>query len=433
VNNIIQKLFFLFFILLCFIVLTTCKKLEKAMFVITGKVTDVLANSAEASGQVIDMGEGATQYGHCYAKTPNVTVDGSKTQLGVPTGIGSFTSQLTNLEAGTQYYIKAYISNGNETVYGKEIYFNTIVGSPTITTTAITSVTSVTAICGGSISSDGGASVTARGVCWNTSTSPTTANNKTTDGTGTGSFASSLTDLSINTTYYVRAYATNSVGTAYGNQEYFTTDPTTVTDIDGNIYNVVRIGKQLWMKENLKTIKYNDATTIPLVTDNTAWSNLTTPGYCLYDNDAPTYKDTYGILYNWYAASTTNLCPTGWHVPSDDEWKELERFLGMSHAEADNYGLRGTDEGGKLKETSTAYWMSPNTGATNESNFSALGAGFRNDDGEFGNIFIWGDWWSASMGSTTTAWARTLHYDDAKVYRGNYYKKLGFSVRCIKN
>jgi hypothetical protein len=223
-KNILSKSFFILSLLLGFVVCSTCTKLEKAMLVTTGDVTNILTNTADASGLIIDLGDGATQHGHCYAITPNVTIASSKTELGIPPGTGGFTSRLTNLTAGTKYYIKAYITNGPETAYGSETSFTTVSASlPTLTTTAIASVTTTTASSGGNISNDGGAPVTARGVCWNTTTSPTTANSKTTDGTGTGSFISSLTSLTANTTYYIRAYATNSAGTAYGNELTFKT------------------------------------------------------------------------------------------------------------------------------------------------------------------------------------------------------------------
>ena len=194
------------------------------MLVTTGDVSNISINSAEASGEIIDLGNGAAQHGHCYSTSPNATVAGSKTELGVPPGNGGFTSELTNLEAGTKYYIKAYLSNGSETVYGKEISFSTLSPSvPTLTTTAVTSITTTTASSGGNITSDGGASVTVRGVCWNTITAPTISNSKTSDGTGTGTFTSNLTGLIPGTIYYVRAYATNSVGTAYGDEVTFTT------------------------------------------------------------------------------------------------------------------------------------------------------------------------------------------------------------------
>jgi len=238
-----QKLFFLLLLFVLLMVPTTCKKLEKTMLVSTGEVTNLLTNSADVSGVVVDMGNGATQYGHCYATSPNPTIAGSKTQLGVP-ATGGFTSQLTNLTAGTKYYIKAYLSSGTETVYGKEINFTTVAASvPTLTTTEITSVTTTTAAGGGNVTSEGGAPVTARGVCWNTATGPTTStgNSKTSDGTGSGSFNSNISGLTSGTTYFVRSYAINSAGTAYGNEQTFTTSavasvvPTLTTTTIGSI------------------------------------------------------------------------------------------------------------------------------------------------------------------------------------------------------
>ncbi|MBI5010148.1 MAG: fibrobacter succinogenes major paralogous domain-containing protein, partial [Bacteroidia bacterium] len=137
-----------------------------------------------------------------------------------------------------------------------------------------------------------------------------------------------------------------------------------VSDIDGNVYQTVTIGTQVWMKENLKTTKLNDGIALPNVIDNAAWAALTTTGYCWYNNDATTYKSTYGALYNWYAVNTGKLCPIGWHVPSDDEWTLLTTFRG-------GYSVAG----GKLKETGTLHWTSPNTGATNETGFTALPGG----------------------------------------------------------
>jgi uncharacterized protein (TIGR02145 family) len=210
-------------LLLCFTVTSTCRKIEKSMLVSTGEVTGIETNSAEASGMVVDLGDGATQHGHCYGTVPNVTVAGSRTQLGKPSA-GGFTSQLTGLTAGTKYYVKAYISSASETVYGKEIPFTTSAASlPVLTTAAITTVTFTTATSGGEVTSDGGAPVTERGVCWNTASGPSVTNSKTTDASGTGVFTSNLSGLTPGTTYYVRAYATSAAGTAYGNELIFTT------------------------------------------------------------------------------------------------------------------------------------------------------------------------------------------------------------------
>jgi len=180
------------------------------------------------------------------------------------------------------------------------------------------------------ITSDEGKSITARGVCWSTNQDLTIADNKTTNSSGVGIFVSYIIGLTPNTTYHLRAYATNSNGTGYGSAISFATKSSigTITDIDGNYYTTVTIGTQVWMVENLKTTKYNDGTGIPLVTDNTVWCNLSTPGYCWYNNDETTYKNPYGALYNWHTVHTGKLCPSGWHVPTDSEWITLTSYFG---------------------------------------------------------------------------------------------------------
>ena len=208
----------------------------------------------------------------------------------------------------------------------------------------------------------------------------------------------------------------------------------TVTDIDGNVYQTVTIGDQVWMAENLKVTHYRNGDPIPNVTDSTEWVGLSTGAYCNYNND-DAYVGTYGRLYNWYAVGDSrNIAPAGWHVPSDEEWKQLEMYLGMSQTEADERGDRGTDEGGKMKESGTSHWNSPNTGATNESGFSALPGGRRvcGSDGCFGSMGNHGYFWSSTE-YYSSAWERSLHYYGAWVSRGSFYKRSGFSVRCVKD
>jgi hypothetical protein len=208
----------------------------------------------------------------------------------------------------------------------------------TITTTAVTNITGTTAVSGGDITNDGGSLVTQRGVCYSTSTNPTTANSTIISGSGTGSFTSNLTALSANTTYYVRAYAINSAGTAYGNQVSFTTtsgsgsgisNPGPGVTFNGYTYSTIILGNgQEWMAENLRTTSYANGDPIPNVTDGPQWSNLFGTGAWAHYNNDSQYENPYGKLYNWYTiADIRNICPTGWHVPSDAEWTILREMV----------------------------------------------------------------------------------------------------------
>jgi uncharacterized protein (TIGR02145 family) len=195
-----------------------------------------------------------------------------------------------------------------------------------------------------------------------------------------------------------------------------------ITDIDGNVYTSVKIGTQEWMVENLKTTRYNDGSAIPLVTSDTAWSNLKTPGYCWYNNDAPAYKNTYGALYNWYTVNTGRLCPKGWHVPSNDEWKILTTFLGG-----------GDIAGGKLKEAGFTHWRSPNSAATNEMGFTALPGGCRYGNGSFYMRGLYGFWWTTSEDISGGAFTRGMDDDETDVSKHTGVKGVGASVRCVRD
>ena len=296
---------------------------------------------------------------------------------------------------------------------------------PVLTTNSCSSITQTTAKCGGNVTSDGGSIITARGVCWSKNQNPTIVDNKTTDNMGAGEFTSNITGLLTNTSYYVRAYATNSAGTGYGSTMFFTTlqaNGAMVADVDGNVYYAVAIGTQVWLVENLMTTKYRDGTSIPNITDNTAWNNLTSGSYCDYEN-SPSNSQLYGRLYNYFTVSDNhNLCPVGWHVPSDAEWTTLAAYLG------------GDDlAGGKIKETDVTHWQTPNEGATNESGFTALPSGYRAITGQYSlkgaNCFLW----SSTESNSTNAWHRLLYYNESRAGRFEGNMNSGFSVRCIKD
>jgi uncharacterized protein (TIGR02145 family) len=202
----------------------------------------------------------------------------------------------------------------------------------------------------------------------------------------------------------------------------------TIKDVDGNIYPTIGIGSQIWMAENLKTTKYNDGTAIPLIIDEKEWEGLITPACCLYKYNPDVYKTTYGILYNSFVVSKGNLCPMGWHVPTDEEWTVLTNFLG------------GEDvAGGKLKEEGTVHWESfPGLVATNESKFTALGSG--------GYIFsttlnMWEFYpinqgcflWSCTVYYNNDLWGRALYFDNNRISGYIFGESFGCSVRCVKD
>jgi uncharacterized protein (TIGR02145 family) len=198
-------------------------------------------------------------------------------------------------------------------------------------------------------------------------------------------------------------------------------DISTVKDQDGNTYKTAKIGNRTWIIENLKTTKLNDGTAIPIVLDKKAWSELSTPAYCWYNNDTIN-KNEYGALYNGYTIFTGKLCPMGWHVSANDEWSELITVLG-----GDNVA------GGKLKESGINHWSDPNEGATNESLFTALPGGSRYTSGLFISIKNLGYWWSPVERNTYNSWYRSMYYRDNAVNRNFIDSTNGFSVRCVKN
>ena len=222
----------------------------------------------------------------------------------------------------------------------------------------------------------------------------------------------------------------------------------TVTDYDGNMYKWVRIEDQVWMAENLKTSHYADGSAIPYVEGGVEWANLTytDKAYCWY-YDSIANKDIYGGLYTWAAAMNSanssdanpsgvqGVCPDEWHLPSDAEWKELEMFLGMSQSGADDTNFRGTDEGGKLKETGTSHWCSPNKGATNESGFTALAGGSMSSGGWWYQEHILSYFWVATKYeySVSSSWFRCQSCIEAGVFRGRSGGSNGHSVRCVKD
>lgn len=386
----------------------------------TSVPTSINAYSALLGGSISSDGNATvTERGVCYSSNQNPTTSSPKLTMG--SGSGSFSGTVSGLSSSTNYYARAYAINSQGTAYGNQVTFTTA-SLPTVNTTAITAFNTNSASCGGNVVSDGGATITARGVCWSKNQNPTISDSFSSDGTGLGLYTSSLNGLTLNTTYYVRAYVTTSNGTAYGNQLSFTTDPISIVDIEGNVYKVVRIGTQLWMAENLKTTTYQDGSAIPNATDDNSWTRTNSGAYCWYSNSV-SYKDQYGALYNWYAVNTTKLCPTGWRVPNDGDWTYLTTYLG-------GQSVAGT----KMK--STTGWHNTlrnyDGNGTNSSGFTGLPGGVRTPFlGPFDLIGTQGFWWSSSQ-QYGFGWNLTLYLDYDKAYQNTDDYHSGFSVRCIR-
>ena len=369
------------------------------------------------------------------------------TSSGVPTNVAAFENDAHYI---TEAQFTTILTALNSTLDSLRNRIAELEAAPptsgSVTISPVTNITEHTAMCGGEVLTDGGMPIIERGLCWSTSHNPTTNDSHTMDGAGTGSFTSILTGLAAGTTFYVRAYAVNSVGTAYSGEISFTTVTdacqgiTTVTDIDGNVYNTVSIGNQCWMKENLRTTKYANGTAITYGGSNTS----TTVAY--YYSLSGNYY--YGKLYNWKAmmggasSSAANpsgvqgVCPDGWHVPSDAEWNQLTDYVSSQS----QYCCSNNTEYIAKALASTSGWVTHTAtcavGDTpsdnNATGFSALPAGNRHTgyytSSGYGALF-----WSATEASDTHAYILALNYTNPLVWRDSDNKYGGYSVRCVRD
>lgn len=311
---------------------------------------------------------------------------------------------------------------------------------PTLTTTELSNFTYNSATCKGIITSDGGATITDRGICWGLNPNPTIDDIKTTDSTGgTGSFTVNITGLRNNATFFARTYATNSEGTNYGQEISFTlwlnVADNAAIDVDNNSYSSVKIGNQVWLSENLVATHYRNGDPIQNLTmlHDEQWVTATTGAYCDY-NDLSENAGLYGHLYNWYTVNDSrNVCPTGWHIPTKDDWQTLIDYLGGTDVAA--FQLKDNGSNGNL-------WTESNFISNYASGFSALPAGIRtsnlNNPTKSNYLTLGSDgvfWAKEAYGDFNPHLAYYAHINSTgwAVVDYNANKIAGLSIRCIKD
>lgn len=419
----------------------SCKKSEIPQ-INTLPVSGITQTTAQTGGEITgNGGEVIISRGVVWSASSEPTLEHHDGMTMDGSGDGLFNSTMTGLVPGTAYFARAFATNEVGTAYGNTILFNTNIDStmlPIVTTDSVTYILHNSSIVYGNIVSEGGTSITVQGICWNTTGNPDITDLRSTTSGNQGSFSHVLSGLTPATTYYARAYATNSIGTAYGADVQFTTlgpltgipcaDMPILTDFNGNIYNTVQIGTQCWMRENLRVRNFNDGIDIQNITSDTVWYKLylsPAPARCWYQNDSAANAELYGSLYNWYAVVTGKLCPTDWHVPSKAEWEVMQNYLGGQSI-----------AGGSMK--ATTHWNSPNTGATNVSGFTALPGGRRSPfgGGAFHGFGEFTSWWSSTIDipvGAGEAWFHSVAYQTSLFYTNSIILTAGYSVRCIKS
>jgi uncharacterized protein (TIGR02145 family) len=331
----------------------------------------------------------------------------------------NISSTLTGLKESTLYHFRVKAQSLAGTITGKDQIFTTLT-LPMAKTDKPYAITSSSAYLRGKVNSNDlpakiifeygltreyGDSIEAKG-------SPLT-------GISDKDAFASLKGLKSGVTYHYRVKAVSQAGMTFGSDIKFTT-PLLVQDIVGNIYNTVAIGNQKWMAENLHTFRLNDGGIILHVINENKWSRLKKPAYCWYNNDSISNNVSYGALYNWFTVNTSKLCPTGWRVPNNTDWKTLIDYLG---------GI--SQSGNRLKEAGLTHWREPNTGATNESGFSALPGGSRDFIGNFSNLGFKAQWWSLNDTALKNGWCLGVDFITSGVTNFYLNKTEGLSVRCV--
>lgn len=432
--------YILFIILIPILFTLNCKKLEivELTKIKTGDVSDIGLSSANVSSIFVDASANVTEFGHCWNTSANPTIDNFKDATNSSAGKGIFTNQLTDLESNTTYYVRPFAVDNGEIIYGVQVSFITLVIPLSLNPSINGSIWDMASKLSIVWTEDITGNVTLK----------LRKNGEFVQDISTGIPADDgqynwfvPAQLLAGLDYSIEIVSEDN-GNIFHESDFFTINAQktgTVNDIDGNTYPTIKIGEQWWMAKNLITLNYADGT--PLI-DGIVAGDITgdylTRYYFAYDNNEDNIP-VYGRLYTWSAVmnysiteGVQGICPNGWHVPTDLEWKLLAMELGMSPSDTSGTGFIGYEEGGKLKDTGTEYWQSPNAGATNESSFSALPGGWRYSDGTYGYLGKGSDLWSSTAFNISSAWDYYLHFENPQIYRYNTDRTTGIAVRCIQ-
>jgi uncharacterized protein (TIGR02145 family) len=400
----------------------------------TASATSITSSSATTGGTITsDGGATVTSRGLVYG-----TSSGASTfSVTTGTGTGTYTSSLTGLSPATTYFVRSFATNSVGTVYGTETNFTTIAIAPTLTTTAASSITKYAASAGGTITSNGGSVITASGICWSTNATPTTSDSKTTDGTTSGTFTSSITGLTAGTTYYVRSYATNTIGTSYGATQSFTTLSTPPSQ------TTVLIGTQTWSDKNLNVSTYRNGDAITYASNATQWAAANAAGVGAYTYLKYASGDggaKYGKLYNWYAVNDVRgLAPSGYHIPTKAEWTTLR---GTQAGNGTTLKSNTTDWSGTFSNVNNNIEVAihpsySSYNGTNSTGFNALPGGSLFPNGTNGNYGS-ASYWTATIDAANSAKANWIYFHPTFLYDGfdccgTYELGNGMSVRLVKD
>lgn len=409
--------------LLLSVLIYSCKKDYLSVPVlITSPITEISFNMATSGGSISNEGGSPIlERGICWNTHGNPSISDSKSVASI--NLREFTGSMTGLSMNTKYCVRSYATNSAGTGYGNQISFTTNkINIPELTAEVLSisvNAFNIRVI----ISKDGGDSVSSRGICFSVFPNPTTSNTTILNGIGSGSFICKVMGVEPKTVYYVRSFATNRAGTSYGNELIIKT-LNELIDIDGNSYNVVSIGAQTWMAENLRVTHYQNGDNIPLVVSQVQWDTLHTGAYCTYENTVDQNNiTTFGRLYNWHAASDIrNLAPSGWHIPTDSDWKTLVAYVG------------GDSIAGRiLRESGTSHWNISNIQGEDIYGFRALPGGCRGYYAFFTAIGKFGLWWSSTEFDSTAAWEWDMYCQSSRCKGFVAGKSAGYSIRCIKD